>query len=194
MLRVAYALFLALSSRREVHGGEILVPEGQNQRQDEAALGQLSPDVGVDHHVVGQHVGGAVDHHQLLDDHDDDGDHREGAVEALHDERRADHQLVRQGIHQLAEVGDEVVLAGDVAVQPVGEGGDAEGQQRQLFQFSDVQNDEHRDQCKAKHRQYVGNIPDVGQVFLAETAHRTNLSPPEGTSAVCTEAGGFFVT
>jgi len=149
----------------EVHSGEILVPEGQNQRQDEAALGELPPDVGVDHYVVGQHVGGAIDHHQLLEDHDDDGNHREGAVDALHDECRAHHQLVGQGVHQLAEVGDEVILAGDVAVQPVGKGGDAEGQQRQLFQRHRVEDDEDRDQRQADHRQDIRDIPYVGQIF-----------------------------
>lgn len=155
----------------EAHRGELPVPEGQHQRQDEAALGQLAPDVGVDHDVAGQHVGGAVDHHQLLDDDDDDGDHREGAVDALHDERRADHQLVGQGIHQLAKVGDKVVFAGDVAVQPVGEGCDAEGQQRQLLQIHGMQDDEHGNQCQADHRQHIGDVPDVGQILLTKAAH-----------------------
>jgi len=176
----------------EVHGQEIRVPEGQHQRQDEAALGQLAPDVGVNHHVMGEHVGGAVDHHQLLDDHNDDGDHREGAVQALHDERGADHQLVSQGVHQLAEVGDEVILAGDVAVQPVGEGGDAEGQQRQLFIGQGVQDDEHGDQRQADHRQDVGDIPDICQILLTEAAHGNKTFLRAGCPAVCTEARGLL--
>ena len=57
---------------------------------------------------------------------------------------------------------DTVVLAGDMAIQPVGEGGDAEGQQRQLVQIKGVEKNKNGDQCQTDHRQHIGHIPDAG--------------------------------
>ena len=60
-------------------------------------------------------------------DHDQQHADREGQIQLHQTDQGGDHQdLVRQGVHQLAEIGDQVVPPGDFPVQMVCVGRPAE--------------------------------------------------------------------
>ena len=64
---------------------------------------------------------------------DDDDEQRPGGhLSHLHEPQHGggDQALVRQGVHELAEVGDLVIVPGNIAVQGVGDAGGGEDGQR----------------------------------------------------------------
>ncbi len=75
--------------------------------------------------LLGREGAEAGDRELAGDDH-----HRDPGGEPVQvdeaDQRCDDEQLVGERIHELAEVGDLVAAAGDVAVEPVGRGGKRE--------------------------------------------------------------------
>ena len=122
---------------------------------------QLAERAGRDHHAL---LAGrdpqAADRELARDDH-----HRHPArhpVEAdQRDQRGRDHQLVRHRVHHLAERGDRLPRAGDVAVQPVRERGDREhdrGDRRAARRLDRERHDQNRHQQDADQRERVREV------------------------------------
>jgi hypothetical protein len=162
--------------------------EGKNQRGDEEHLGRLADVVAVDDDVPAEHEDAAEHHHQLLRGDDEDGNPGEDAADSLADQGGEHHELVRQRVEKLAEVGDLVPLSGQVSVQHVRQAGGDENAQRGDFQIPEEENDKDRNQEHAQDGQGVRNIPDVGKQFAdfifhgkaffqSEDHNRTDYSP-----------------
>ena len=109
------------------------MPEGENQRRDKGKLRRFAQDVRVDDNAVLQHVDAADNHHNFLRHHDENRRPREHTGQPLPKQRGADHQLVRQGIHQLAESGNLIVFACKIPVQIIGDAGNDKHGERPLL-------------------------------------------------------------
>lgn len=123
------------------------IRDGQHQ-QDEADHGGgglylAGPGGGDD--LAALHGHEAQARHRQLPRHDDY--RRPGGEEArvhIHEHDRDDEQLVRQGVQELAEVRDLIVVPCDVAVHEVGDGGEGEDAQRPVHVTGEVQVHEHQ--------------------------------------------------
>jgi len=90
--------------------------------------------------------------------HARDLDRRAGIqVRAFHErnERRADQYLVRQRVHQNAEVGDQAASARDAPVQIIGETGHAEKNQGQRVVVPKGREQRHRKSTVSANRDTV---------------------------------------
>ncbi len=96
--------------------------------------------------------------------HDDDDHPRVNTSQRdQHDQRRIDEQFIRQRIQQLSDRGFAFLLAGDISVQEVRCGGDAEEKGRQEASHragEKKKNHDHRNRPDAQERDRIGNIPD----------------------------------
>ena len=126
------------------HGGKGLDLAGHARCDDPAVVHRHQPQAG----------------HGELPGHDDDqrpvGEAAHGA-EAGHG---GEHQhLVRQRVHELAEVGHQIVLPGDVAVQKIGKAGHHEHRQGGVIVAGKVQVPQHQVhgyEDNAQQGQFVG--------------------------------------
>ena len=84
--------------------------------------------------------------------------------------------FIGQGVHKLAEIGDQMVFAGDVAVEEIGEGGhrkDHAGHQVELRVVrvgADLaavrKEEEERHQNHAQHRELVGQVHSASSLSM----------------------------
>ena len=72
------------------------------------------------------------------------------------DERRAGHDLVRQRVHEDAEIGDQIAGAGDAAIQKIRHARETEKNQRQRVAVGELrQNIAHRKSTVSPKRETV---------------------------------------
>ena len=148
-----------------------LTEESQCQGNDEADLGGFAPEIAVHDDTALQHGGTAEDHDQFLAHNDDDGDPGEDSGDALTDQGGADHQLIRQRIEKLSEIGNEVIFTGNLAIQHIGEAGQKKNTQGPVtvcLNFfrclaGEEEDHKHGDQQDPQNGQYIGYVPHVGK-------------------------------
>ena len=90
-----------------------------------------------------------------------------------------DHELVRERIEELAELGHEVAAAGDPSVERVGRGGGDVGDGADLVVVGEIDRQEgadHRDQEDAQDRQLVRDRQVAGHRFSVHTAISRRVS------------------
>src|ERR1044071_10245650 len=77
------------------------------------------------------------------------------------DKGRTDEDFVGQRVHQDAEIGDQLVFAGDLAIEVVGEAREAEKDQRNGFVKADLRKD-HREKGHGQNESRNGEL--IGKV------------------------------
>ena len=132
-----------------------------------------------------EQVGAAAQKQQIARDDDKDDPQRQPPDGEQADDARDHEDAVDRGIKQLAEAGDLVRAAGDLAVDPVRAGGDGEQKRRGKVESVEEQHEEDRHEAQADERDHVGNREDtVGHLFLVRCAFRRHrrhllLAPTE---------------
>ena len=101
--------------------------------------------------------------------------------EEIGDGQRDLGQLVGDGIEQFPEVGDLVERPGDLAVERIGEAGDAEHDDRSEVGTLQEEDEEDRDEDDADHRKQVrdghGSFRQVPNLFFEIFIHCKHSFP-----------------
>ena len=84
-----------------------------------------------------------------------DADRQQANVDAAH------QHLVHQRIEDAAQRARQILPAGEVAVKPVGEGGDDEDDQTPEPQLVGDESEQHQGQHEARGGELVGQVPDA---------------------------------
>ncbi len=126
----------------------------------EPHLGLAEPRGG-DVHALGRGDGPEARDSQLPADDDDGGPGRDAPEVDEADDGRGDEELVGRRVEQLANDRDQALFAGEVTVQPVGEGGedeDGRGDEVAAVEIREHDGDEGGDGDDAGERQVVRDI------------------------------------